>query len=71
MLRFSNNYIADVLTFDLAADMTGEAPAGFTFLLGDASPPGGGSFSLSVWVIGQRHSRPRKVRFSQRVRSST
>jgi serine-type D-Ala-D-Ala carboxypeptidase/endopeptidase (penicillin-binding protein 4) len=33
MLRFSNNYIADVLTFDLAADMTGEAPAG----LADAS----------------------------------
>jgi D-alanyl-D-alanine carboxypeptidase/D-alanyl-D-alanine-endopeptidase (penicillin-binding protein 4) len=28
MLRFSNNYIADVLTFDLAADMSGTAPAG-------------------------------------------
>jgi len=28
MLRFSNNYIADVLTFDLAADMSGSAPAG-------------------------------------------
>jgi D-alanyl-D-alanine carboxypeptidase/D-alanyl-D-alanine-endopeptidase (penicillin-binding protein 4) len=28
MLRFSNNYIADVLTFDLAADMTGKAPLG-------------------------------------------
>ena len=28
MLRFSNNYIADVLTFDLAADMAGTAPAG-------------------------------------------
>ena len=33
MLRFSNNYIADVLTFDLAADMTGKSPAG----LADAS----------------------------------
>jgi serine-type D-Ala-D-Ala carboxypeptidase/endopeptidase (penicillin-binding protein 4) len=33
MLRFSNNYIADVLTFDLAADMTGRAPTG----LADAS----------------------------------
>jgi D-alanyl-D-alanine carboxypeptidase/D-alanyl-D-alanine-endopeptidase (penicillin-binding protein 4) len=33
MLRFSNNYIADVLTFDLAADMTGKAPTG----LADAS----------------------------------
>jgi D-alanyl-D-alanine carboxypeptidase/D-alanyl-D-alanine-endopeptidase (penicillin-binding protein 4) len=33
MLRFSNNYIADVLTFDLAADMTGSAPSG----LADAS----------------------------------
>ena len=33
MLRFSNNYIADVLTFDLAADLTGQAPAG----LADAS----------------------------------
>jgi serine-type D-Ala-D-Ala carboxypeptidase/endopeptidase (penicillin-binding protein 4) len=33
MLRFSNNYIADVLTFDLAADMTGRVPAG----LADAS----------------------------------
>jgi serine-type D-Ala-D-Ala carboxypeptidase/endopeptidase (penicillin-binding protein 4) len=33
MLRFSNNYIADVLTFDLAADMTGRSPAG----LADAS----------------------------------
>jgi D-alanyl-D-alanine carboxypeptidase/D-alanyl-D-alanine-endopeptidase (penicillin-binding protein 4) len=33
MLRFSNNYIADVLTFDLAADITGRAPAG----LADAS----------------------------------
>ncbi|HEY5101473.1 MAG TPA: D-alanyl-D-alanine carboxypeptidase/D-alanyl-D-alanine-endopeptidase [Steroidobacteraceae bacterium] len=33
MLRFSNNYIADVLTFDLAADMTGAVPAG----LADAS----------------------------------
>jgi len=33
MLRFSNNYIADVLTFDLAADMTGKAPSG----LADAS----------------------------------
>jgi D-alanyl-D-alanine carboxypeptidase/D-alanyl-D-alanine-endopeptidase (penicillin-binding protein 4) len=28
MLRFSNNYIADVLTFDLGADMTGAPPAG-------------------------------------------
>ena len=28
MLRFSNNYIADVLTFDLAADMNGSAPTG-------------------------------------------
>lgn len=28
MLRFSNNYIADVLTFDLAADVTGQAPSG-------------------------------------------
>jgi D-alanyl-D-alanine carboxypeptidase/D-alanyl-D-alanine-endopeptidase (penicillin-binding protein 4) len=33
MLRFSNNYIADVLTFDLAADMTGATPSG----LADAS----------------------------------
>ncbi len=33
MLRFSNNYIADVLTFDLAADMNGKSPAG----LADAS----------------------------------
>jgi D-alanyl-D-alanine carboxypeptidase/D-alanyl-D-alanine-endopeptidase (penicillin-binding protein 4) len=33
MLRFSNNYIADVLTFDLAADMTGRSPTG----LADAS----------------------------------
>ena len=33
MLRFSNNYIADVLTFDLAADMSGTSPAG----LADAS----------------------------------
>ena len=27
MLRFSNNYIADVLTLNLAADLTGQAPA--------------------------------------------
>jgi D-alanyl-D-alanine carboxypeptidase/D-alanyl-D-alanine-endopeptidase (penicillin-binding protein 4) len=33
MLRFSNNYIADILTFDLAADVTGRAPVG----LADAS----------------------------------
>jgi D-alanyl-D-alanine carboxypeptidase/D-alanyl-D-alanine-endopeptidase (penicillin-binding protein 4) len=41
MLRFSNNYIADVLTFDLAADMNGKSPVG----LADASR------SLSAFVL--------------------
>jgi serine-type D-Ala-D-Ala carboxypeptidase/endopeptidase (penicillin-binding protein 4) len=51
MLRFSNNYIADVLTFDLAADMTGQAPSG----LADASK------GLSEFVLralrAQGHAR--------------
>jgi D-alanyl-D-alanine carboxypeptidase/D-alanyl-D-alanine-endopeptidase (penicillin-binding protein 4) len=41
MLRFSNNYIADVLTFDLGADMNGRSPSG----LADASK------SLSAFVL--------------------
>jgi D-alanyl-D-alanine carboxypeptidase/D-alanyl-D-alanine-endopeptidase (penicillin-binding protein 4) len=51
MLRFSNNYIADVLTFDLAADMTGKPPTG----LADASK------GLSDFVLralrAQSHAR--------------
>ena len=49
MLRFSNNYIADVLTFDLAADLTGRAPTG----LADASK------QLSEFVLRalRTHSR--------------
>jgi D-alanyl-D-alanine carboxypeptidase/D-alanyl-D-alanine-endopeptidase (penicillin-binding protein 4) len=51
MLRYSNNYIADVLTFDLAADITGKPPAG----LADASK------SLSEFVEralrAQSHAR--------------
>jgi len=51
MLRYSNNYIADVLTFDLAADISGKPPAG----LADASK------SLSEFVEralrAQSHAR--------------
>jgi D-alanyl-D-alanine carboxypeptidase/D-alanyl-D-alanine-endopeptidase (penicillin-binding protein 4) len=49
MLRFSNNYIADVLTFDLAADMTGKPPAG----LAEAS------LGLSEFVLRALHTQSR------------